>query len=549
MASANIAPPAISFQEFNHASYNLAVASYHDLYEANLGYSKYQGIALPSAVSQFLGMRYAAPPLGDLRWRAPQDPIPVADVQSADQFPPVCVGLGESADANKTEDCLFVNVFAPLNATKKSKLPVWVYIQGGGFVTNANANYNGTKLVLESQHSIVLVNFNYRVGPLGFLASEEVRRNGDLNVGLLDQRKLLRWVQEYIHLFGGNPSHVVIHGASAGAVSVTHHLTAYGGRDEGLFVGAVGESIAWTPSLTVAESEINFESFAAQLNCSGSDPVACLRALDATTIQTLGGAPDDYLVSLQAKLLFQPAIDGEIFPDAHYTNFYRGNFLDVPLIVGYDTNEGSLFATNASTPDEVATFVKGWYVKLSDAQVQQVVDTYPPTESVPGRAEYFSSASNIFAEGIFHCPTTWISDMAAIYSRGKVWDYRYNVLDDIAIAAGLGAPHTFETEAIFGLGQAESIRPGFAGAGASYSTYNAAIVPVVQNYLISFVKTLDPNTYRAAGSPVWKPFHKRSDVRVKIQTNQTAMEAVPSDLRGRCKLWYSFEDGISSGEE
>ncbi|KAL3441541.1 Alpha/Beta hydrolase protein [Aspergillus insuetus] len=515
----------------------------------DLGYSKYQGTALPSAVSQFLGMRYAAPPLGDLRWRAPQDPIPVAGVQSANQFPPICVGLGESVDANKTEDCLFVNVFAPSNATAESKLPVWVYIQGGGFVTNANANYNGTKLVLESKHSIVLVNFNYRVGPLGFLTSEEIRRNGDLNVGLLDQRKLLRWVQKYIHLFGGDASHVVIHGASAGAVSVTHHLTAYGGRDEGLFVGAVGESIAWTPSLTVAESEINFESLAAQLNCSGSDPVACLRALDATTVQTLGGAPDDYLVSLQAKLLFQPAIDGEIFPDAHYTNFYRGNFLDVPVIVGYDTNEGSLFAPNTSTPDEVATFVKGWYVKLSDAQIQQVVNTYPPTEPVPGRAEYFSSASNIFAEGIFHCPTTWISDMAAIYSREKVWDYRYNVLDDIAIAAGLGVPHTFETEAIFGPGQAESIRPGFAGAGASYSTYNAAIVPVIQNYLISFVKTLDPNTYRVAGSPVWKSFHKRSDVRIKIQTNQTAMEAVPSDLRERCKLWKSFEDGISSGEE
>ncbi|KAL3462275.1 Alpha/Beta hydrolase protein [Aspergillus heterothallicus] len=515
----------------------------------DLGYSKYQGTSLASGVDQFLGLRYAAAPLGQLRWRAPQDPIPVAGIQNADEFPPICVGLGEKVDSNKTEDCLFVNVWAPSNATKGSRLPVWVYIQGGGFVTNANANYNGTKLVVESGHGIVLVNFNYRVGPLGFLTGDQVQRNGDLNVGLLDQRKLLRWVQQFIHLFGGDPSHVVIHGASAGAVSVTHHLTAYGGRNEGLFVGAVGESIAWTPSLTVAESNPNFQVFASRLNCSGSDAVDCLRSLDATTIQTLGGAPDDYLVSLQAKLLFQPAIDGDIFPDAHYKSFQRGEFLHLPLIVGYDTNEGSLFATNASTSDEVAEFVRTWSAKLSDSQVQDIVDTYPPTESVPGRAEYFSSASNIFAEGIFLCPTTWIADTTSHYSREEVWNYRFNVLDNIAIAAGLGVPHTFETEAVFGPGQAESIRPGFAGAGASYSTYNAAIVPIIQNYLISFVKSLDPNIYRVATSPMWNSLNKRNDVRIRLQTNQTAVEPIPHDLRKRCRLWYSFENGITSDEE
>lgn len=117
-----------------------------------------------------------------------------------DQLPPICIGLGETETANKTEDCLFVNVFAPSNATPASNLPVWVYIQGGGFVTNANANYNGSDLVVKSDSSIILVNFNYRVGPLGFLAGAEVRGNGDVNVGLLDQRKLLHWVQKYIHL-------------------------------------------------------------------------------------------------------------------------------------------------------------------------------------------------------------------------------------------------------------------------------------------------------------------------------------------------------------
>jgi carboxylesterase type B len=116
------------------------------------------------------------------------------------QLPPICIGLGETVSVNVTEDCLFVNVFSPSDATTASNHPVWVYIQGGGFVTNANANYNGSGLVVQSNHSVIVVNFNYRVGPLGFLAGQEVRDEGDLNVGLLDQRKLLYWVQEYIHL-------------------------------------------------------------------------------------------------------------------------------------------------------------------------------------------------------------------------------------------------------------------------------------------------------------------------------------------------------------
>ncbi|KAL4861206.1 hypothetical protein BDV12DRAFT_180605 [Aspergillus spectabilis] len=489
-------------------------------------------------------MRYAEPPVGELRWRAPQDPRPVTGVQSAVKLPPICIGLGETASVNITEDCLFVNVFSPSDATTASNYPVWVYIQGGGFVTNANANYNGSDLVVQSNHSVIVVNFNYRVGPLGFLAGEEVRDEGDLNVGLLDQRKLLFWVQEYIHLFGGNRDRVVIHGASAGAASVTHHLAAYDGRDDGLFVGAIGESIAWTPTLTVTESEPNFQELASRLNCSEPSRISCLRTLDATVIQTFGHAPQEELVSLPTKLLFQPVIDNTLFTNTLYSLFQQGKFLDVPVIVGYDTNEGSLFAPNASTPAEVAEFVRSWSPRLSNSEIQQIVHMYPPSEPVPGRAPYFSSASSTFAEGIFFCPTTWISTSIALYSSSPSWTYRYNVLDDIAISAGLGVPHTFETEAIFGPGQAESIRPGFLGAGASYSTYNAGIVPVIQGYLTSFVKTLDPNPLRSATSPIWQSFGAKSHKRIMLQTNNTAMETIPHSLAERCAYWYSLEDSI-----
>ena len=103
------------------------------------------------------------------------------------------------------EDCLFINVFTPSNANRNSRLPVWFYLQGGGYVSNSNANYNGTDVVVQSGMSVIFVNFNYRVGGFGFLASEEIRADGDLNVGLLDQRKALLWIQKHISRVSPHP--------------------------------------------------------------------------------------------------------------------------------------------------------------------------------------------------------------------------------------------------------------------------------------------------------------------------------------------------------
>lgn len=169
----------------------------------DLGYSTIRGQSLDAGVNQYLGVRFAAPPLGSLRFRAPADPAKTKGIQDASEFGPICIGTGQSAtDPTMSEDCLYINVFAPSNATPNSKLPVWFWIQGGGYVYNSNSNYNGTELVQRSGGNLVVVNFNYRVGAYGFLASEQVRKDGDLNAGLLDQRKALEWVQKYIRLVG-----------------------------------------------------------------------------------------------------------------------------------------------------------------------------------------------------------------------------------------------------------------------------------------------------------------------------------------------------------
>lgn len=117
------------------------------------------------------------------------------------QFGPTCLGnSGPVLSDTTNEDCLFISVFAPSNATEHSKLPVWFFIQGGGYAGNTDQNFNGTEVVAQSNFNMVFVQINYRVGALGFLASEKIRENGDLNVGLLDQRKALEWTQKYIQL-------------------------------------------------------------------------------------------------------------------------------------------------------------------------------------------------------------------------------------------------------------------------------------------------------------------------------------------------------------
>ncbi|KAF7596699.1 Triacylglycerol lipase [Aspergillus hancockii] len=494
----------------------------------NLGYSRYQGVRLPAGVDQYLGMRYAAPPLADLRFRAPRDPIRTSSVQDASAFGPICVGTGQNVTEKLAEDCLFINVFTPSNATPRSNLPVWVYIQGGGYATNSNANYNGTGVIEESGREIILVNFNYRVGALGFLAGEEVQQDGDLNVGLLDQRKALQWVKKHIRRFGGNPDHVVIHGASAGAGSITYHLVAYGGRDDDLFVGAVPQSPFWPAQRTIAESDSQYRQFLKGVGCS---TMSCLRSADITAVQRAQPASPDPTDPTRTSASFWdyvPVVDGTLIQDHLYTLFEQGRFVRVPLMVGGDTNEGSYFAYNATSPTEVSEFLKSIYPTLNPLQLQSINDAYKGMDSVPRHAEYFPSASAAFGDAIFTCPGIYMSNHVAKYESEQVWNYRYNVQDPETLAQGLGVPHTFETEAIFGLGYG-------GGLSGSITNTNAGIVPIVMNYYISFVKTLDPNTLKSEDAPYWKPWG--TGKRLKIQTNETAMEVIPDVEQSRCALW------------
>ncbi|KAK5129982.1 hypothetical protein LTR08_002575 [Meristemomyces frigidus] len=490
----------------------------------DLGYSKYQGLDLePAGVKQWLGIRFAAPPTGDLRWRAPQEPpLNNSEVLPATQFGATCIGYWiETLSDIVNEDCLYLDVFAPANVTTESNLP-------------------GNK-----------VQINYRVGVYGFLASETIRGNGDLNVGLLDQRFALHWVQNYIHLFGGNREHVVIHGDSAGAGSVAYHMTAYGGRNDNLFVGGMAESEFWPTHRTVPEMEFQFDEFAANVSCSATeapngDVLACLRSKDTVTLQSAdhqGTFPD---ASGVAEWWFLPVVDGTFSTDYLYNLFEQGKVVPVPLLVGDDTDEGTGFAPNATNSTEFMTFIKSNFPKLSEADLQLINETYPEDGfgTFPNHAAYFAATETAYGENTFICPGIEMSNSLSTFnSPAEVWNYRYNVQDQQNIAAGLGVPHVSEKPAIWGVNNTGPCD------GCSYETYNAAIVPVMMSYWLSFVVSLNPNTHKDPSAPYWAPWVAGSEgygngtdevQRIVIETNATRMETVPSAQLKRCEFWLSL---------
>lgn len=238
-----------------------------------------------------------------------------------------------------SEDCLFADIYAPSDANKNSNLPVYLFIQGGGFNENSGNN-NGRALLKASGLSMVIVTFNYRVGPYGFLASAEVQENGSLNNGLKDQRQMLQWVQDHIRQFGGNPGHVVMGGASAGAASVTLQSVAYGGRNDGLFHAIAAESQSFAAVRTVSESQYQYDQLVARTNCNAkktgnNDTLACLRGLDITTL-------DKYNVKTQFPgatelplFAYNPTLDHDFIQDYPLIQFESGRFVKVPAIYGY----------------------------------------------------------------------------------------------------------------------------------------------------------------------------------------------------------------------
>ncbi|KAF4982248.1 hypothetical protein FZEAL_2132 [Fusarium zealandicum] len=504
----------------------------------DLGYSQYQGKTLDSGINEFLGMRFAQPPVGDLRWRAPIEPESTKDIQSAEEYGAVCPAVGDQLSQDVDEDCLFVNVWAPPVKDSSMTLPVMVYFQPGGYIRNSAPYTNGSQLIETSENNIIVVTFNYRVGLFGFLAGKQVKEDGNLNAGLLDQRMVLQWIQEHISEFGGDPDRVVIQGESAGAGSVALHLVAYRGRDDGLFAGAIAESAFMPGQPKFDDLEYQFERVVNATDClDAKDKMSCLRGLSSEDLQTHNGKGPFDGRTTNSYFYWAPCTDGDIFEDYPTSLYEKGDFVKVPILFGSCTNEGSKYAANAGSSAQFIRYMQNEYPYLSEDDIETILDLYPREPPVPKHDTWFPSASRAYGEVTFICPAENILNaFADSPSLAKnIWSYRYNVeIKDFA-EDGLGVPHVANSPAVFG----PNMTP--ARAGPSYLTYNAPMVPIVMNYWISFVRALDPNKHRYQDTPSWQPWGTEQN-RLVFELGNITMELVGNGEKERCKAWLDMAD-------
>ena len=455
------------------------------------------------------------------------------------------IGDGGSLPVRYSEDCLFIDVYAPAK-TGGRKLPVMLWIQGGGFTTLFNPNYDGTGLVKAAQGDLIVVTFNYRVGPYGFLASKELSEEGNLNLGIQDQHAAIEWVQRHISAFGGDADRVTLFGTSIGGGSVLLHLLAYGGNASQANTIKWNAGIAASPYLpsvyTVEEMDFHYTELLQATNCSS---LACLRGLPSSAIQAANIATP--FPGQQASPLFDygPVVDGSIFPDRPLKLLRQGRFFkDKAMIIGTSESEGTLFAPQANTTADINTFLRSQIPKLNNTALKQleylygnVPRTYPNvTRDV---SPLFYRAAKIYGDASFACPSI---DFAQRLSQAHVPVYFFldRIQDPVEVAAGFIVPHTWEVQAVWGPEYATNYAALPGADSYEMGKSNAAIVPFVQSYWTGFARSLgDPNAHAIRGQVGWQKYDHGSFL--SLQTNSTRMETLNKDLPKKCSFWESLQ--------
>lgn len=332
-------------------------------------------------------------------------------------------------------------------------------------------------------------------------------------------------------------------GASAGAASISLHLTAYGALDEGFFHAAAAESVSFATVLTVNESRYQFDNLALRLGCVGTDAqaAACLRNKTAVELQELNYDIPYPGAAAPPVHMYSPVIDGDFLQDLPYVAFEQGNFIQMPVLFGDDTNGGTVFVpSNISTLANCNMFVKNTFpaVSLEDfATINQLYPNY--NDTCPSTGCYWRQCSNAYGEMRYMCPGLYISAAFANYGVPQSYAYRWDVEDPTEVAMGYGVPHTAEVSAIFG---PSNTGGGYASASYFPGEINEGAVTAAQGYWTSFIRTYDPNTYRAAGSAEWGRWNDTTQSRLLFSTGgATSMEALAgSELMDRCDFWYSI---------
>lgn len=398
-----------------------------------------------AGMNEFLGIPYAAPPVGSLRWHPPQPAAPWPGVRGATQFAPHCPQPPSPFGvAAASENCLYLNVFAPAGSNGR-RLPVMVWVHGGSLLVGESDDYNPAGLV---RRGVIVVTVNYRLGALGFLAHPALasRAGGASgNYGLMDQQAALRWVQRNIGRFGGNPRNVTLFGESAGGLSVLAQLASTGGR--GLFSRAIVESGAYDlAQAPLATAEAAGEAFAAAVGCA-SQTAACLRSLPVATI-----------VNNEDFSGYTPDIDGSVLTQSVGTALASGQFNRVPVINGTTHDEWRLFVALSQLPPTDGPPVTAANYQAMIASTFGIPDTAAAVIAAQYPLSAYSSPSvalgAVGTDAIFACPALTADDSLSKY----VPTYAYEFNDENAPEVSLpplgfpyGAAHASEIQYLFSL--------------------------------------------------------------------------------------------------
>ncbi len=461
-------------------------------------------------VRAFLGIPYAAPPVGDLRWKAPAPVAKWSGVRKATDFGAYCLQGDVFGDMNfrgatGSEDCLFLNVWAPAGSSK-GKLPVMVWIYGGGFVAGSTSEgrQDGTHL---AEQGVIVVSMNYRLGVFGFLVHPELAkesgRDSAGNYGLLDQLAALRWVHDNIAEFGGDAGNVTIFGESAGSFSVSAQMASP--LAKGLFQKAIGESGA-----AFSRSGLSFDTRAVR---EEKDTKAVSEKLGVSKLAELRAVPAEKLLQTFGKpgpdaFTFGPDIDGYFLPESVPAIFAAGKQNDVPLLAGWNHDEGS-FEVAFSPQKPTAESMKANAQKDFGDKADEFLRLYPIDTD-----EHMQRSALDFASDSFISLSTW-DWMESQSKTGKQVIYRYRF--DLAPPASdpkapkLGAYHSAEIEYVFGQLDTK--------AGIPWRPEDRQLSELMQKYWINFARGGDPN---GPGLPKWPKYSSSDGFQVMFLDTQPA---------------------------
>ena len=495
-----------------------AALAHAEVREADVTGGKVSGVAA-SGIVAFKGIPFATPPTGELRWKAPRPVKSWAGVKDASKYAPACMQdpmfpqIFGAPMTQLSEDCLYLNVWTPAK-TAGDKLPVMVWIYGGGFVGGQTGVplYDGTRL---AEKGVIIVSVAYRLGAFGFLAHPELSKEsgkGSGNFGLQDQIAGLRWVKSNIAKFGGDAGNVTIFGESAGGISVS--MLAASPAAKGLFQKAISESGGSfggpktaneggvnVPPLKVAEAK--GQAFLTKLGVSN---IAAARALDADAIQKAVGP------MLTATDSFWPVFDGNVLPGDQYELYQAKKFNDTPILIGTNSDEGALFIQGAVKPAQFEQIVRAGFGPHADA----VLAAYPHATD----ADAFKSAKNMMRESTFAWHTWAWAMLQSEKGRGRAFVYYF---DHRTPLSPNGSNHGSEIAYVF--------RTLNAGAGPLFGVPNppraedTKMSELMSGYWTNFAKTGDPN---GPGLPSWPVFTSDDQRVLFFDDSQPGARAIPN---------------------